>query len=174
MKLYKLFIGLPLLLLGCDDPTAVAQNQDIEVSKEDLMKRTDAVRKAELRQIKKYIERNQWNMQETGSGLFYQILEQHGTTDFKVKEGMEVFVSYDIQLLTGDTVYTSKGKGMVPFRVGMSHVESGIQEGVQLMSVGDKARFVIPSFLAHGFTGDQLKIPGDMPIVVTLQVLRVQ
>lgn len=174
MRLYKVIIALTLVLCACEETPTANTVENVQVSKEDIMKRTDAVRKAELRQIKKYIERNQWSMEETGSGLFYQILEQHGTADFKVKEGMEVFVSYDIQLLTGDTVYTSKGKGLVPFRVGMSHVESGIQEGVQLMSVGDKARFVIPSFLAHGFTGDQLKIPGDMPIVVTLQVLRVQ
>lgn len=43
--------------------------------------------------------------------------------------------------------------------VGKDNVEAGLHEGIQLMHVGDQMRFILPSHLAHGLTGDQSKIP---------------
>lgn len=170
MKWFRLIVLFAICFTSCDDEANNAN--DVKITRDDLVNRTVATEKAEKRQIKKYIERHQWEMSETETGLYYQILDSHSTDTTKIRTGMNVHVSYEIQLLTGDTVYSSKGNGLVTFRVGMSQVETGIHEGVQLMHVGDKARFIIPSFLAHGFTGDQAKIPGNMPIIVTMQVLR--
>jgi len=38
--------------------------------------------------------------------------------------------------------------------LGSGNVESGLEEGVLLMRVGDKALMLMPPHLAHGLTGD--------------------
>jgi FKBP-type peptidyl-prolyl cis-trans isomerase len=50
-------------------------------------------------------------------------------------------------------------------------VESGLHEGVQMMHVGDKMRFILPSFRAHGLTGDNSKIPPLTSVVYEIELL---
>ena len=63
-------------------------------------------------------------------------------------------------------------KGPKKFLIGKDHVESGVHEGVTLMHVGDRAKFVIPSYLAHGLSGDNAKIPPRSVLIVDLKLLR--
>jgi FKBP-type peptidyl-prolyl cis-trans isomerase len=39
------------------------------------------------------------------------------------------------------------------------------------MHVGDKMRFILPSHLAHGLTGDQSKIPPLSSVVYEIELL---
>ena len=52
-----------------------------------------------------------------------------------------------------------------------SDIESGVQEGIKKMRVGDKAKLIIPSHLAHGLTGDMEKIPPLSVIVVDIHLI---
>ena len=65
-----------------------------------------------------------------------------------------VSVHYKGQLLDG-TVFDSSYKRRQPidFNLGIGQVIAGWDEGIQLLQVGDKARFVIPSNLAYGERG---------------------
>jgi FKBP-type peptidyl-prolyl cis-trans isomerase len=42
------------------------------------------------------------------------------------------------------------------------------------MHVGDKAKFLLPSYMAHGMHGDDAKIPALSAIVVDLELLEVK
>ena len=86
---------------------------------------------------------------ETESGLRYQILQKGDGK--KATKGASVSVHYKGQLLDG-TVFDSsyKRKEPIDFNVGLGQVIAGWDEGIQLLQVGDKARFVIPSNLAYG------------------------
>lgn len=55
--------------------------------------------------------------------------------------------------------------------VGKDNVEAGLHEGIQLMHVGDQMRFILPSHLAHGLTGDQSKIPPLASVVYEVELL---
>ena len=85
---------------------------------------------------------------ETISGLQYQILtpaegdEHPGATD-------RVKVHYHGTLLDG-TVFDSSVERGSPISFGLNQVIAGWTEGVQLMVVGEKMRFFIPSHLAYG------------------------
>jgi len=85
---------------------------------------------------------------ETTSGLQYLILNKgegtvHPTSSDKVK------VHYHGTLLDG-TVFDSSVDRNTPISFGLNQVIKGWTEGVQLMTVGDKFRFFIPSGLAYG------------------------
>lgn len=123
----------------------------------------------ESAQIDGYAERKGWEMTTTGTGLRYMIYEKG--TGPRAAAGMRAEVAYVVSLLDGTVVYTSEESGPVEFLIGQDNVESGIHEGVTHMHVGDKARFILPSHLAHGLTGDQNKIPPRSSVVYDITLL---
>ena len=110
--------------------------------------------------------------EETNTGLRYKILES-GNGKQAVK-GDGVSVHYKGQLLDG-TVFDSsyKRKQPIDFNVGLGQVIKGWDEGIQLLNVGDKARFVIPSELAYGSAGAGGVIPADAILIFDVELVSV-
>jgi FKBP-type peptidyl-prolyl cis-trans isomerase len=111
--------------------------------------------------------------EETASGLRYQILQKG--TGKKATKGAGVSVHYKGQLLDG-TVFDSsyKRKQPIDFNVGLGQVIAGWDEGIQLLQVGDKARFVIPSNLAYGAAGAGGVIPPDATLIFDVELMDVK
>jgi peptidyl-prolyl cis-trans isomerase A (cyclophilin A) len=101
--------------------------------------------------------------EETASGLRYQILQKG--TGKQATKGAGVSVHYKGQLLDG-TVFD--------FNVGVGQVIAGWDEGVQLLQVGDKARFVVPSNLAYGAAGAGGVIPPDATLIFDVELMGVK
>lgn len=110
---------------------------------------------------------------ETPSGLRYKIL-QNGDGKQATK-GATVSVHYKGQLLDG-TVFDSsyKRKQPIDFAIGMGQVIAGWDEGIQLLKVGDKARFVIPSNLAYGSAGAGGVIPPNATLIFDVELMHVK
>ena len=111
--------------------------------------------------------------EKTESGLRYQIL-QNGTGTQATK-GATVSVHYKGQLTDG-TVFDSsyKRKEPIEFALGMGHVIAGWDEGVSLLKVGDKARFVIPSNLGYGSRGAGGAIPPNANLIFDVELVSVK
>ena len=110
--------------------------------------------------------------EETASGLRYKILEKGKGK--QATKGAGVSVHYKGQLLDG-TVFDSsyKRKQPIDFNVGVGQVIKGWDEGIQLLQVGDKARFVIPSDLAYGSAGAGGVIPPDAILIFDVELVAV-
>ena len=50
----------------------------------------------------------------------------------------------------------------------------GWDEGIQLLQVGDKARFVIPSYLGYGSSGAGGVIPPDATLIFDVELMDVK
>lgn len=85
---------------------------------------------------------------ETDSGLQYQVLQKGDNTEHPAAS-TKVKVHYHGTLLDG-TVFDSSVERNKPLSFGLNQVIKGWTEGVQLMTVGDKFKFFIPSSLAYG------------------------
>jgi len=85
---------------------------------------------------------------ETTSGLQYLVLSA-GEGTINPTSTDKVKVHYHGTLLNG-TVFDSSVDRNDPISFGLNQVIKGWTEGVQLMVVGDKYRFFIPSGLAYG------------------------
>ena len=107
---------------------------------------------------------------ETASGLRYQIIQKG--SGVKAEKGQQVSVHYQGALIDG-TVFDSsyKRKEPIEFQLGIGQVISGWDEGLQLLHVGDKARFVIPSDLAYGCAGAGGVIPPDAILVFDVELV---
>ena len=94
----------------------------------------------------------------TASGLQYLVLNE-GTGDEHPKASDKVTVHYHGTLLDG-TIFDSSVQRGESISFGLNQVIPGWTEGVQLMVVGEKTRFFIPSNLAYGKSGAGAIKPG--------------
>ena len=79
-------------------------------------------------------------------------------------------------MLPDGSVFDSSYKRNEPidFPLGQGHVIEGWDEGIQLLSVGDQARFVIPSHLAYGERGAGGVIPPNATLIFDVELVAVK
>ena len=110
--------------------------------------------------------------EKTKSGLRYQFIQRgEGRT---AEKGKTVSVHYKGQLVDG-TVFDSSYKRNSPidFALGVGQVIPGWDEGIQLLSVGDKARFVIPSDLGYSERGAGGVIPPNATLIFDVELVAI-
>jgi peptidylprolyl isomerase len=111
--------------------------------------------------------------EKTPSGLSYKI-EQKGT-GAKAEKGNTVSVHYKGMLSDGSVFDSSyKRKEPIDFALGKGQVIEGWDEGIQLLHVGDHARFVIPSNLAYGTSGAGGVIPPNATLIFDVELVAVK
>ncbi|MCM4161802.1 peptidylprolyl isomerase [Antarcticibacterium flavum] len=111
--------------------------------------------------------------EKTSSGLRYKI-EQKGDGP-KAEKGQTVSVHYKGMLPDGSVFDSSyKRNQPIDFPLGKGHVISGWDEGIQLLNVGDQARFVIPSHLAYGERGAGGVIPPNATLIFDVELVAVK
>ena len=107
----------------------------------------------------------------TASGLKYQVMKQ-GTGTVSPKATDTVTVHYHGTLLNG-TVFDSSLQG-APASFPLNAVIPGWTEGLQLMKVGDKFKFEIPSNLAYGPGSPSPAIPPNSTLVFEVELLGIR
>ncbi len=109
----------------------------------------------------------------TSSGLRFKI-EEKGDGP-KAEKGKTVSVHYKGMLPDGSVFDSSyKRNQPIDFALGKGQVISGWDEGIQLLHVGDKARFVIPSHLAYGERGAGGAIPPNATLIFDVELVAVK
>lgn len=119
--------------------------------------------------IDQFVTRKKWDMKSSESGLKYLIYKP-GTGE-QAEPGMKAMVEYTITLLDGSEVYSTKEIGPQAFQINQDNVEAGIHEAITYMRVGDRAKLIIPPYLAHGLMGDDYKIPPLATLVFDIRLL---
>ena len=150
------------LLLNLDQAMKAKQQELALVSAE-----------ASLAEGQKFLAENakKEGVQVTESGIQYQVLtaaegDKPAATD-------TVKVHYKGTFLNGETFDSSYDRGQ-PAVFPLNRVIAGWTEGVQLMSVGAKFKFTIPSDLAYGPNGNPPRIPGNSVLQFEIELLEIQ
>ena len=105
----------------------------------------------------------------TASGLQYQVIKEG--TGAKPVATDTVKVHYEGKLVDG-TVFDSSIKRGEPVSFPLNQVIAGWTEGVQLMTVGSKYKFVIPANLAYGEQGGG-PIPANSVLTFEVELLEI-
>lgn len=108
---------------------------------------------------------------ETTSGLQYQVLQKGDGNGYPTASST-VKVHYHGSLLDG-TVFDSSVDRGEPISFPLNRVIAGWTEGVQLMVVGDKFKFFIPSELGYGNNGTGQITPGSL-LIFEVELLDIQ
>lgn len=174
MHFKGLFFVLFIISIAACSNENEEQGSDIAWSKEASINMNSTFAAEELEEITQYLSRRpDWKMMKTGSGLQYFIYEK---TDSLVppKAGNQVAVNFTVSLLNGHICYSSKRGEPEVFTVEKSDIESGLHEGIKLMHLGEKAKFILPSHLAHGLIGDSDEIPPLETVVYDIELIDIK
>jgi peptidylprolyl isomerase len=111
--------------------------------------------------------------QTTASGLSYYLIK-NGTGP-KAETGNNVSVHYSGYLEDGKMFDSSVERGQpFNFELGRGRVIKGWDEGIALLNVGSKARFVIPPGLAYGAGGFPPMIPANATLIFDVELLGIE
>ena len=132
-------------------------------SGEERLAKAKALQAAELDKVAAGFE-------QTASGLRYKIIQKGDGA--KAAAGNQVSVHYEGSLLSGQVFDSSyKRNEPIDFQLGVGKVIPGWDEGIALLEVGDKARFVIPSDLAYGSAGAGGVIPPNATLIFDVELM---
>lgn len=127
----------------------------------------------EKRLAEEALEKLAAGFQKTDSGLRYQIIQKGSGK--QAEKGKKVSVHYQGALDNGQVFDSSyKRKQPIDFTLGVGQVIEGWDEGISLLKVGDKARFVIPSYLGYGSRGAGGVIPPNATLVFDVELIDVK
>jgi FKBP-type peptidyl-prolyl cis-trans isomerase FkpA len=126
--------------------------------------------------IQDYLDKNNIKATKTPTGLYY-VITRKGLGP-NAKQGSKVSMNYTGKTLDGnafDSNMDPQFKHVQPFgfTLGVGQVIKGWDEGVQLLNLGSKATFFIPSALAYGERGAGGHIPPNAVLMFDVEVLSV-
>jgi peptidyl-prolyl cis-trans isomerase A (cyclophilin A) len=111
--------------------------------------------------------------EKTESGLRYQFIQKGEGK--QAQAGKTVSVHYEGSLESGKVFDSSyPRKKPIEFKLGQGQVIEGWDEGIELLRVGDKARFVIPSHLGYGSRGAGGAIPPNATLIFDVELMDVK
>ena len=131
-------------------------------------------------EIRAYLSTNNITAQRTTEGLYYKVLSK-GTSTQKPAVGDEVKVTYMARRLDGVLVDSSEislnkpvrvvyGIGKIPF---LSDRATQLILGTPLLTEGDSATLLVPSYLSYGSVGTLL-FPAYSPVRLDLKVVSIR
>lgn len=110
---------------------------------------------------------------KTESGLRFKMIQKGSGK--QAEKGKKVSVHYQGSLENGQVFDSSyKRKQPIDFQLGVGQVIEGWDEGIALLQVGDKARFVIPSHLGYGSRGAGGVIPPNATLIFDVELMDVK
>lgn len=122
---------------------------------------------------KKFLEenKNKPGVKVTASGLQYEVVTEG--TGKSPKAENTVKVHYEGKTIDGEIFDSSIQRGE-PVSFPLNRVIKGWTEGVQLMKVGAKYKFYIPSDLAYGPNGAQGAIGPNETLIFEVELLEIE
>lgn len=143
--------------------------QNSQQLKENMMDANRIMHEHEEVDIENYIKRAGWEMTTSPTGLRYHVYEEG---DGKVgEEGMVAIFNFETKLINGKVCYNSEENGTKQFLIGKPTVERGLDEAMQLLKVGDRAKLILPSHLAFGLVGDDNCVPRKAILIYDVQII---
>jgi FKBP-type peptidyl-prolyl cis-trans isomerase len=169
MKIILVLLG-SLFFISCQQKKQEQPLNEEEV-KEHMIHANQILIHKESEDIRDFIKRHGWNMQESGTGLRYEIY-QEGKGDRPAQNSL-VSVAYSLYLLDGTFCYQADSLKPLTFMLGKAQQPRGLEEGIGMMKEGGKARLVIPAHLGFGLAGDENKIPGGSVLVYEVTLVKI-
>jgi FKBP-type peptidyl-prolyl cis-trans isomerase FkpA len=173
LLIFLVFSIVMFFLSSCgQEPGTVHSTKHLTMMDDTLLNYNKGVMITEDREIEDFISRYQWKMEKSQTGLRY-LIYSHGKGR-KAEKGKVATLTYTLKLLNGTFCYSSEIDGPKIFMIGHGGVESGLEEGILLLKVGDRAKFILPSHLAYGLLGDQRKIPQNTSLVYDVTLIEIK
>ena len=161
-----------LLTCGCNPPVQEQEESGNNQISEQFIRANQYMQQRHQDHISAFLERVGWKAEVSPSGLWI-VVDKPGEGR-RIGENMRITYTFESTLLDGTPCYQATLEEPKQITIGTGGVESGVEQGLQLLSEGAEAIFLIPPHLAHGNFGDREKIPGNSVLIYRIQVLKVE
>lgn len=172
---FLLLFALMQIAWGCGGTAEELPNVP-QISQEKLQEELVQVNQRQIQEeqwlIKNYLERRNLPYETKGTGLHLVRISKE-KSGMKPKAGDWVAVQYEASLLDGSPCFSTHDSSEV-FRLAYDPIESGLQDGLLSMEVGEECLLLIPSYLAFGLLGDLDKIPPYTPVAYRVKLMQIQ
>ena len=170
---YRLMV-LTLLVgfTACNPPVQEIPSKQTDDVSEKFVKANQYMQRRHQDHIAAFVNRVGWNATVTSSGLWV-VLNTQGSGE-RILSNSRVTFAFESMLLDGTPCYSATEDQPKAITIGKGGAESGVEQGLQMMSEGAEATFIIPPHLAHGNFGDRDRIPGNTVIIYHVKVIEVQ
>ena len=122
--------------------------------------------------FKMIIEKSKEPYYSSNSGFWYKFLKKNYKTN-QPESGDKVTFSYKIEDVNSRLIYDELTLGEVTYIVDKEDILPALREGIKVLSEGEIARFLFPSFLCYSYTGDGEKISINQPLIITINLLEI-
>ena len=171
IKSFTYFFILILIVLSCRQEKKPIVEEKSKWSKGHSVNFNQELVIREQMQIKLFLDHQKsLKMNLTNSGLRYMIYK-NGVGKELAKNGQLATIKIKMSLLDGTICYETIDNEYEYFGIEKSEKEFGIHELVKYMKVGDKAKAILPSHLAHGLLGDRENIPPQSILYLDVELI---
>lgn len=160
-------------LLACNAPSK-NKKEHADWSPNHSVSYQKEVNEREQLKIAFYLEHHrELSMNMTSTGLRYQVIEPVSKGEL-AQPGKTALAIVKIGLLDGRICYETDPEFYEEIPIDHNDRESGLNEGLKLMRKGERAKFILPSHLAHGLVGDLQKIPPLSILILDVELIDLQ
>ncbi|MDP4268299.1 MAG: FKBP-type peptidyl-prolyl cis-trans isomerase [Bacteroidota bacterium] len=146
----------------------VQSKTEYQTAKEAEMKKLEG---EENKKLDEYISKNNIKEKPTKSGLIY--IELKKGNGAKAKMNDKVKINYTGYLIDGKKFDSSYDRNQpFDFTAGIGNVVPGMDEAINMMQVGGKAKIIIPSKIAYGARGAG-PIPPFSTLIFEIELLEI-
>lgn len=168
---YLTLLLLFLSIIACKEPqprkpvtvkSGVSMQNSIERTKKTLQLENDA--------IALYINNDSTNTYiNSNKGFKYCYIKKDSVSTYIPRYGDGLLYTYSVTDIHNNIVYTTSEIGDKSYYIDQeSKIIEGFRQGLKLIKVGEKMKFIFPSQLAYGYRGDGKKINANLPIICTV------
>ena len=133
--------------------------------KEHFINANRTIAQSEETSINEYVARRKWDMQKLPDGV--RLWEYEKGRGPKVNVEDSVHIVYSVEAINGKLIYSDITDDYV---AGRRQQMIGLDQAVLQLSVGSRAKVILPSNLAYGIGGDGDRIPQSAILIIDVKV----
>ena len=106
-------------------------------------------------------------------GFKFYYTKQNLNSDYTAKFGDKVTYNYSISDIKGNEIYANKNSDY-QYYVDKEELFLGLRSALKILKEDERGVFFFPSEIAYGYRGDKDKIENNQPIIVDIQVMKIE
>lgn len=154
---------------------AIRSVEEVRKERAERKRKLDAEKKrlkaAEPGKIEKYVKEHGITELPLESGVYF--IETYSAEGAKPKNGDKVMMHYTLYLTNGFKVESSYDTEPIEFLVGQGRVVRAWEQAIPMMTVGSKAKLIVPSSMGYGSRQHGRFIEPYSPLVFDIELVKI-
>jgi gliding motility-associated peptidyl-prolyl isomerase len=109
----------------------------------------------------------------SSSGFWYAFKKKSEKNNLKPSKGNKVEFNYIIEDLNSNILYSEEELGLVYYQIDQEDIIPALRQGVKLLTPGEIAVYLFPSYLCYSYQGDNEKIERNQPLRITIKLVSI-